>query len=51
MVEVTYRNRHEQLGLIQGNNTWFQRADIRNLTGEEIRQHISELEIFKDKQI
>lgn len=51
MVEVTYRNRHEQLGLIQGKNTWFQRADIRNLTGEEIRQHISELEIFKDKQI
>lgn len=51
MVEVTYRNRHEQLGLVQGRNTWFQRADIRNLTGEEIRQHISELEIFKDKQI
>lgn len=51
MVEATYRNRHEQLGLIQGKNTWFQRADIRNLTGEEIRQHISELEIFKGKQI
>ena len=43
MVEVTYRNRHEQLGLVQGRNTWFQRADIRNLTGEDIRQHISEL--------
>ena len=51
MVEVTYRNRHEQLGLIQGKNTWFQRADIRNLTGAEIRKHIANLEIFKDKDI
>ena len=38
MVEVTYRHRHEQLGLIQGENTWFERADIRNLTGEDIRR-------------
>lgn len=51
MVEVTYRHRHEQLGLIQGKNTWFQRADIRNLTGEEIRQHISNLEIFKNCEV
>ena len=51
MVEVTYRNRHEQLGLIQGKNTWFQRADIRNLTGKEIRQHISDLEMFKGRTI
>ena len=51
MVEVTYTNRHEQLGLIQGKNTWFQRADIRNLTGAEIQQRISELEIFKGKDI
>lgn len=29
MVEKTYMNRHEQLGLIQGKNTWFERADIR----------------------
>ena len=28
MVEITYRNRHKQLGLIQGKNTWFERADI-----------------------
>lgn len=47
MVEVTYKHRHEQLGLIQGKNTWFERTDIRNLSGEDIRQHISELEIFK----
>ena len=31
MVEVTYKYRHAQLGLIQGQNTWFERADIRNL--------------------
>ena len=48
MVEVTYRHRHEQLGLIQGENTWFERADIRELTGDDIRKHISSLKIFKN---
>ena len=47
MVEVTYTNRHKQLGLIQGKNTWFERSDIRNLTGERIKECISNLEIFK----
>lgn len=51
MVEVTYTHRHEQLGLIQGENTWFERADIRDLTGEEIKKHISQLAIFKGKDI
>lgn len=51
MVEVTYRHRHEQLGLIQGKNTWFERADIRDLTGSEIFEHISNLEIFKGKNL
>lgn len=51
MVEVTYRHRHEQLGLIQGKNTWFERADIRNLNGEDIRRHIANLEIFEGKEI
>lgn len=51
MVEVTYRNRHEQLGFIQGENTWFERADIRNLTGEEIKKHISSLSMFEGKGI
>lgn len=51
MVEVTYRNRHEQLGLKQGKNTWFERADIRNLTGERIHECIGSLEIFKGKNI
>lgn len=51
MVEVTYRNRHKQLGLIQGKNTWFERADIRDLTGEEIFDRIANLEIFKGKKL
>lgn len=50
MVEVTYRNRHTQLGLIQGKNTWFERADIRNLTGDIIFDSIANLEIFKNKE-
>lgn len=50
MAEVTYRNRHEQLGLIQGYNTWFERKDIKDLTGEEIKYHISNLDIFKNKE-
>lgn len=50
MVEVTYRHRHEQLGLIQGENTWFERADIRNLTGADIKKHIASLKIFKEAQ-
>lgn len=51
MVEVTYRHRHDQLGLIQGENTWFERADIRDLTGADIRKHISQLAIFQGKDI
>ena len=51
MVELTYCNRHEQLGLIQGKNTWFERSDIRNLTGETIKNCIESLEIFKGKKM
>lgn len=51
MVELTYRNRHEQLGLIQGKNTWFERSDIRDLTGERIKNCISSLEIFQNKEM
>lgn len=51
MVELTYTHRHEQLGLIQGKNTWFERSDICNLTGNDIRKHISNLEIFKGKKM
>ena len=51
MVEKTYVNRHEQLGLIQGKNTWFERADIRNLTGDRIHECISSLEIFRNDEV
>ena len=48
MVELTYRHRHEQLGLIQGENTWFERSDIKNLSGSFIRKKINELKCFND---
>lgn len=51
MVEVTYKYRHAQLGLIQGQNTWFERADIRNLRGDFIKQKISELDIFRNQEV
>lgn len=51
MVEVTYTNRHKQLGLIQGKNTWFERSDIKELTGETIKDRIKGLEIFKGKEM
>ncbi|MDD6427888.1 DNA cytosine methyltransferase [Candidatus Weimeria sp. HCP3S3_B5] len=51
MVEVTYKYRHKQLGLIQGRNTWFERADIRDLHGDFINKKISELEMFHDKEV
>ena len=50
MAEATYRRRHTQLGLIQGRNTWFERADIRNLTGRIISERIKALEIFKNME-
>lgn len=51
MVEVTYKHRHEQLGLIQGENTWFERADIKDLTGKDICTHIKNLKIFEGKDM
>lgn len=51
MVEVTYKNRHKQLGLIQGENTWFERSDIRDLTGDIIKERIADLAIFKGKSL
>lgn len=51
MVEVTYKHRHEQLGLIQGKNTWFERSDIKDLTGKIIEDRIAALEIFKNAPV
>ncbi|PGX79608.1 DNA (cytosine-5-)-methyltransferase [Bacillus thuringiensis] len=48
-VMETYMNRHEQLGLIQGDNTHFELADIRNLQGTDIIKNINNLEIFKGR--
>lgn len=50
-VEKTYINRHNQLGLIQGKNTYFKRADIKDLTGDYIKKSIENLEIFENKKI
>ena len=50
-VMKTYINRHEQLGLIQGYNTHFELADIKDLTGDLITESIANLEIFKGKEI
>lgn len=48
-VEKTYTHRHEQLGLNHGTNTFFKRADIRELTKEVIVNSILSLKIFKNK--
>lgn len=50
-VEKTYTNRHEQLGLIHGINTYFKRADIRELPSEYIKTAIEGLEMFKDREV
>ncbi|MGY0394559.1 MULTISPECIES: DNA cytosine methyltransferase [unclassified Fusobacterium] len=48
-VALTYQNRHEQLGLHNGYNTFFITEDISNLTGKFILDSISNLEYFKNK--
>ena len=50
-VQRTYMNRHEQLGLHQGVNTYFHRGDIRELNGDMIRESIQNLEIFRGQDI
>ncbi|WP_064498705.1 DNA cytosine methyltransferase, partial [Bacillus safensis] len=49
-VEKTYTFRHQQLGLIHGENTYFKRADIRALSSEEILSSIRNLNMFMDKE-
>lgn len=51
MAGKTYQHRHEQLGLIQGKNTWFECADIRDLTGDLIWEKIKGLQMFAGKNI
>ena len=50
-VMKTYINRHQQLGLIQGYNTHFELANIKDLTGDLINESIANLEIFKGKEV
>ena len=50
-VQKTYMNRHEQLGLLQGVNTYFHRGDIRELNGDMIGEAISNLEIFRGQDV
>lgn len=50
-VQKTYMNRHEQLGLSQGINTYFHKGDIRELKGDMIRESIQNLEIFRGQDI
>lgn len=50
-VQMTYMNRHEQLGLHQGVNTYFHRGDVRELNGDMIRNSIAKLEIFRGQQV
>lgn len=47
-VQLTYMNRHEQLGLIQDFNTHYHRGDIRDLDGDLIWGAIRNLEIFRN---
>ena len=44
MAGFTYCNRHKQLGLLQGVNTWFELKDIKELSGKLIKERIEALE-------
>ncbi|NFC76908.1 DNA cytosine methyltransferase [Clostridium botulinum] len=48
---TTYQNRHKQLGLIQGKNTWLDVDDIRNVTWDNILSKLNNLTCFKNKDI
>ncbi|TAA73140.1 DNA cytosine methyltransferase [Planococcus salinarum] len=50
-VKETYENRHRQLGLVQGDNTHFELADIRDLTGEIIFSRINNLNFFRENHL
>lgn len=50
-VELTYKNRHEQLGLLQGINTHFEQMDIRDLNGQYILDCVNNLELFKNNKL
>lgn len=43
MVKATYVNRHKQLGIIEGKDTHFELADIRNLSAQKILDEVNKL--------
>lgn len=45
---LTYKNRHEELGLQHNYNTFFETNDIANLTGQLIKDKIYSLPIFNN---
>ena len=49
-VEQTYTNRHEQLGLVHGENTFFQCEDIRNVNWQEMKKNLQSLPFFQNQQ-
>ena len=46
---LTYKNRHKQLGFIEGKDYIFYQGDIKNITGDFIREQISSLENYRNK--
>lgn len=50
-VQLTYMNRHEQLGLYHGVNTYFHKGDIGNLNGELIMERIGQLEEYREQPV
>ncbi|MDO7284686.1 DNA cytosine methyltransferase [Shouchella clausii] len=50
-VKKTYLNRHEQLGLYHGVNTYYEQADIRELPSSKIMESIAGIEIFSGGEV
>lgn len=50
-VQTTYMHRHEQLGLIQGYNTYYHRGDVRELNGNFIWNCINGLTFFEEEHL
>lgn len=51
MVGETYVNRHASLGFVQGKNAWFELSDVKDLTGDGIRDAVGKLEPFARKGV
>lgn len=47
----TYRNRHEQLGLFHGENTYLSVEDIRELSGKNIIGRVNSLDYFQNSRV